>query len=287
MRRWIVPTLRGKTLSAIGRRDIVGIFDTLPAASPALPRNLFALLRKLFAWAVERGDVERSPFEQMRSPPSVAARDRVLTDDELRKIIVHLGDLGAPFDRMFRLLMITGQRRDEVSGMSWAELNRTRAEWTLPGNRTKNAQAHIVPLNSDAIVELDSLACGSRWPEQGFVFSTNGSTPVSGYSRAKARLDRILSERDPKAILPWRLHDFRRTFATNMQKLNVRFEVTEALLNHVSGSKSGVAGIYQRHDWGPEKRIAMDKWADKLAALVAPIDPLNERGDASNIPVSS
>lgn len=284
MRRWIIPTLRGKTLPEIGRREILVIFDKLPTASPALPRNLFALLRKLFAWAVEHEDLERSPFEQMKSPKSVASRERVLTDSELKEIILRLGDLGPPFDRMFRLLMITGQRRDEVSGMTWAELNRSRAEWTMPGNRTKNAKAHIVPLNLNAIVELDSLAGGVNWPHKGFVFSTNGRTPVSGYSRAKARLDRIISCHAPNAISPWRLHDFRRTFATNMQRLNVRFEVTEALLNHVSGSKSGIAGVYQKHDWEPEKRNAMDKWAGKLAALMATGDTKSECCDAGDTP---
>lgn len=284
LRRWITPTLKSKALPEISRREIRALFEKLPAASPALPRNLYALLRKLFAWAVENEDLERSPFEQMQSPKSVAPRERVLTDNELKEIIMCLGDLGPPFDRMFRLLMITGQRRDEVSGMNWVELNRSHAEWTIPGDRTKNAKVHIVPLNTNAIAELDSLAGGVIWPHQGFVFSTNGRTPVSGYSRAKARLDRILSCRTPIAILPWRLHDFRRTFATNMQRLNVRFEVTEALLNHVSGSKSGVAGVYQRHDWKLEKQNAMERWAGKLAALIATGDTKSECGDAGDTP---
>ena len=127
MRRWVVPVLGNKVLPGIARRDIVEVFDKLPASSPALPRNLFALMRKLFTWATERGDIDRSPFDQMRSPSSVAARDRILTDEELRLVILYAGDLGAPFDRLVLLLIITGQRRDEVSGMTWGELNRSRA----------------------------------------------------------------------------------------------------------------------------------------------------------------
>ncbi len=275
MRRWVSPVLRGVPVSTIDRKNLNEVFDKLPPNSPALPRSIFALVGKMFSWLVERGELERSPLETMRSPPAVKARDRVLSDEELRQLALASLDLGAPFDALVRLLIITGQRRDEVAGMSWRELDQRRREWTLPSERTKNGQAHTVPLNAIAISELDDLCDGERWPRTGLVLTTNGTTPVSGFSRAKARLDRLIAQHATHDMPPWRLHDLRRSFATNMQRLDVRFEVTEALLNHVSGSRGGVAGVYQRHDWAGEKREAMDKWSDKLKSLISSIDEVS------------
>ncbi|WP_245832844.1 site-specific integrase [Sphingomonas mucosissima] len=237
-------------------------------SSPALPRNLYALLRKLFAWAVERGDIDRSPFEQMRSPKAVASRDRVLNDAELALIAVFAGELNAPFDAYARLLIVTGQRRDEVSGMRWEELSQEAATWTIPGSRTKNGQVHVVPLGSIAQIELNSLATKGKWPSSGLVFTTTGTTPISGYSKAKRQLDDSIAQAAGRRLAAWRFHDLRRTFATNMQRLGVRFEVTEALLNHVGGAKSGIAAVYQRHDWAPEKIEAINLWEAHLRSIV-------------------
>lgn len=268
MRRWVIPPLARKSMPAITRRDLITMFDGLPSDSPALPRNIFALVRKMFGWATERGDIDRSPFDQMRSPAAVASRDRVLTNDELKLVTACTGNLGKPFDALVLLLVITGQRLGEVSKLTWSELDRPNREWRIPAERTKNARPHTVPLSDAAIAELDRTAEGDVWPRKGLVFTTTGTTAVSGYSRAKRRLDGLIAEHHGNPISPWRLHDLRRTFATNMQRLGVRFEVTEALLNHVSGSRSGVAGVYQRHDWADEKRQAMDLWADKLRDIV-------------------
>ena len=212
----------------------------------------------------------------MKTPPSVKPRERVLSDDELRHVALASLDLGAPFDALVRLLIITGQRRDEVAGLSWRELDQDRREWILPSGRTKNGQVHaVLPLNELAVSELDDRCGSERWPRTGLVLTTNGKTPVSGFSRAKARLDRLIAQHSVDGMPSWRLHDLRRTFATNMQRLDVRFEVTEALLNHVSGSKSGVAGVYQLHDWAPEKRAAMDKWSGKLTSLASPVNKVS------------
>ena len=225
-------------------------------------------MRKLFAWAAERGDIDRSPFEQMKSPPSVKSRDRVLSDEELWLVTLCADEVGPPFGTLIRMLIVTGQRREEVGGMAWGELDRDLLEWTIPAARAKNGNAQIVPLSKIAVVELDTLAGAKRWPRSGFVFTTTGQTPVSGYSKAKARLDLIIELSMCRKISPWRLHDLRRTFATNMQRLGVRFEVTEALLNHTSGSRSGVAGVYQQHDWKDEKREAIRLWTDRLRTLI-------------------
>lgn len=270
MRRFVTPMLKKKPLPLIRRSDVVTIFDKLPAGNPALPRNVFALVRKLFAWAVERGDIDRSPLEGFKGPSSVPSRDRVLTDDELRLVWLGADKLGAPFGSLIQLLLATGQRREEASAIRWSELDRGHRVWVIPASRAKNNKEHLVPLNELSIAILDAAAGGEVWPRKGLIFTTTGKTPVSGYSRAKSRLDREMTKLNSnEAVEPWRLHDLRRTLATGFQRLGVRFEVTEAVLNHVSGSKSGVAGVYQRHDWKKEKTDALAAWASHVEGVVA------------------
>ena len=295
LEREAVPVLQRTPLPLIKRSDVVAVLDRL-ADRPARAKMMHATLRKLLKWAVSRGDLERSPIEEMDAPTGPAARDRVLHDSEMATIWRASGGMGYPFGPMYRLLIVTGQRREEIAGLDWRELDRDAATWTLPAARAKNGKAHIVPLNALALVEIDSLAetlsgaanDGSEevtWPRRGLVFTTTGKTSVSGHSRGKARLDRDIARlleteaahdgAEYHEFAPWRIHDFRRTAATGFQRLGVRFEVTEAVLNHVSGSRSGVAGVYQRHDWKEEKRTALDAWGRHIEGLIVPADRSN------------
>lgn len=267
--REAVPVLRDKPLPRITRGDLAPIWDRL-LDRPAVARLAHATLRKLFRWAVNRGDLDRSPMEGMEAPPPVPSRDRVLSDEELKRLWLRVENLGASLAAFYRLLILTGQRREEVAGINWDELDRDAATWTLPGPRTKNAKAHIVPLSSLAIQLLDDRAGGKTWPSERLLFTRTGKTAFSGFSKAKARLDALLAEDAEGGVElePWRVHDLRRTVATGLQRLGVRFEVTEAVLNHVSGAKAGVAGVYQRHNWSSEKRVALNKWARHLSGLL-------------------
>ncbi len=267
LRRQAIPVLRSKPLPRIQRSDLNPIWDELQDR-PAVARLTHATLRKLFRWAVTRGDLDRSPMEGMEAPPPVPARDRVLSDEELGVLWHCLPGLGRPFDPFFRLLILTAQRREEVARMDWSELKRDQAEWILPASRTKNSKAQHVPLSPVAISILDGLADGPMWPKRGFIFSTTGLTPVSGFSKAKRRLDEKMGEQLADRFHAWRTHDLRRTVATGLQRLGVRFEVTEAVLNHVSGARGGIAGVYQRYDWGTEKRAALEAWASHVANVV-------------------
>jgi integrase len=288
-----VPVLKTKALPAIKRSDLAAVLDRV-RDRPAVARLLHATLRKLFRWAESRGDVERSPVEGMTAPSAVAARDRVLSDPELALAWEASGGLGYPFGPLFRLLMVTGQRREEVGALAWSELDRVAATWTLPADRAKNGQAHIVPLSASAVDVIDQLArdvtgAGEggkvEWPRKGLAFTTTGKTAASGHSRAKSRLDTAMAKldakrageagRDPEPVPAWRVHDLRRTVATGLQRLGVRFEVAEAVLNHVSGAKGGVAGVYQRHHWSDEKRAALDAWGRHVVALLAPAEHTN------------
>lgn len=285
LRLHVSPELDRKSLPEITRRDIVAVIDRIDAAQPSVRRNCFAVMRKLFNWARARGDIKRSPLEGMEPPPLVQSRDRVLSDDELALAFRASQSMTYPFGPMFELLFVTGQRRDEVAGLDWSELDRKAGLWTLPRERAKNDASNIIPLNRLAIAALDRAAgrgldASTDWPRNGLVFTTTGKTCVSGYSRAKAKLDARMAELATEspaeaaadAIKPWRVHDARRTLATGLQRLGVRFEVTEAVLNHVSGSRSGIAGVYQRHGWGPEKRAALDAWAAHIEGLLCPAE---------------
>jgi len=224
-------------------------------------RAVYSYASVLFRWLLRREYIAGNPLENIDKPEAPAARDRVLSDAELKAVWVAAASLGAPLSAFYRLLIVTLQRRSEVAGMNWMELDRAGAVWLIPAERTKTETAQLVPLSSLAIDELDLLAGGSDWPKTGYVVSY-GRGPLNSFSKAKRAIDGKL-----EGVAAWRVHDLRRTGATVLQRLGVRFEVTEAVLNHVSGSKSGVAGIYQRHDWKEEKRDALVQYAKFLRGL--------------------
>jgi integrase len=272
-----VPRWRGYALSQIKRRDIANLMDKL-ADRPGTARLTFATLRRMFKWAVERGDLEHSPMVLMSGPATLKSRDRVLNDAELRAVWLAAEQMPFPFGPMYRLLILTGARREEVAAMDWQEIDLEAGTWTLPVARAKNNVAHIVPLNMPARQILEAI--GPK--RKGLVFSTTGKTAPSGFSKAKRRLDELALQQlqiaaaqagedaDEVKMTEFRIHDLRRTLATGLQRLGVRFEVTEAVLNHVSGAKGGVAGIYQRYHWSDEKRAALEAWALHVSGLLAP-----------------
>ncbi len=240
---------------------------------------MLANVRRLFAWAVERGIIEASPAASIAAPGQEQSRDRVLADDELRAFLKACDGMREPFGPLLRLLLLTGQRREEVAAMPWSELDLASAIWRLPASRTKNKRASDVPLSEQSVMLLNGLMHRSPlvFPAQ---FSRNGHTsprPLSGFGRAKERLDKLMLEEmrktDPEATLPaWTLHDLRRTTASGMARLGIAVHVVEKLLNHVSGTFSGIVGVYQRHDFMAEKRTAAQAWANHL-------DSLTERRD--------
>ena len=277
--KYAVPVLGNKGIHQITKPDI-RIVCAKARKTPATERNLYGVLRRMFTFAVDVGDIQISPILGMKPPAKPASRDRVLEDYELKLVWNASQALGKPFGPLVRLLVVTAARRDEVAGMDWAELKRGTQQWNLPSSRSKNGTAVTIMLSSMAIAELDAMAGGDEWPRSGLVFSTTGKTAVSGFSRSKRRLDKeiaaLLKDTDyPPALAPWRYHDLRRTVATGLQRLGVRFEVTESVLNHVGTSKGGVAGIYQRHDWADEKRAAVAAWAVHLNFLLTDKDESN------------
>jgi integrase len=280
----LYPALGHRRIETVTRRDILDLLDGIEAkASGARANRVLANVRRLFSWAVERGILEASPVANIRAPGQEAARDRILTDDELRAFLRACDRMGEPFGPLFRLLLLTGQRREEVAAAPWAELDVGAAIWHLPAARTKNKRATDVPLAEQTVRILEGLMRRSPlvFPAQ---FSRDGHTDpraLSGFGRAKERLDGLVLEELRKAaeergddpgevtLPPWRLHDLRRSAASGMARLGVAVHVVEALLNHKSGTISGVAAVYNRHHYAAEKRAAAQSWANYVDSLTA------------------
>ena len=247
----------------LARKDVVQLLDRLP---PSMARAAAAYGRACFAWGAKRDSVTGNPFVAL-PVQATTKRDRVLDDAEVARVWEAAAAIPAPFGPLVRLLLLTGQRREEVGGMAWGEVSADLATWTVPAERTKNGVPSVVPLPAAAQEMLRMRLADVREQRRGLVFpGEGGKVPFGGWSKSKAKLDR-----DSK-VADWRLHDLRRTAATGLQRLGVRLEVTEAVLNHVSGSRGGIVGIYQRHDWAAEKRTALDGWAAHVLAAVAGAD---------------
>lgn len=268
--------LGDKPIDTITRADIRAVIEPLrPRAATA--SLVFATLRRLFNWAIEREDLEQSPLTGMKAPPLPTSRDRVLSDEELRLVWLAAGELGYPAGTWVRFLILTGARRTEAAALDWAELDRAAALWTLPAGRSKNARVAVNPLSEAALGLLDAAASrqhpDGRWPTSGAVFPARDGTPIAGYSKFKLRLDKAITKlakaEGVPTPAPWRLHDLRRTLATGLQRLGTRLEVTEAVLNHVSGSRGGIVGVYQRHGYLPEQLTALTAWAAHVERVVA------------------
>jgi integrase len=210
----------------------------------------------------------------MKPPTKERARDRALTDDELRWFWRACETIDWPFGPLAKLLLLTAQRRDEVGGIEWSELSFDQKTWTLPRNKVKNNRAHEVHLSDAAFQILRSIPRIGNGP----MFSTNGR-PVSGFSQGKKRLDAAMFKAkrdelgDKAAPIPhWILHDLRRTAATGMARLNIPPHVVDKVLNHVSGTIRGVAAVYNRFEYLEERRAALEAWGRYVCNLVSPAD---------------
>jgi integrase len=247
-------------LGEITRSDIVKVLDGIAAnGTPIAANRAMSAIKKLFAWSLDRGAIAVHPLVGLRKPGIERSRDRVLTDEELKSFWRATEKLSFPFGPAFQIMALTGQRRGEVTSMRWSQLNLSEAVWTIPANIAKNGHAHAVPLSTTVLQVIQHLP---RFVGSDLVFTTTGTSPISGFGRAKDRLDFIMEADE------WRLHDLRRTAASGMARLGVAPHVIEKVLNHVSGEISGVAAVYNRHGYQTEKAEALEIWAKEIQALV-------------------
>ena len=266
----VVTRWKGKRLSQITRAMVHEMLDQIiDRGAPVRANRVFAIFRKMCNWAVGRGIIQHSPCDGLTAPSPETKRARVLDDEEIRLVWQAAESLGRPFGPFLKMLFLTGARRDEVAGMRWSEVDPHARVWTIPPERSKNRKANRLPLSDAAL----SLLCEiPRHEKVDFVLTTNHRTPISGFSKMKANVDAFIAERlrkaDAEPMPGWILHDIRRTVATNFQRLGIKLEVTEAVLNHVSGSRAGIVGVYQQHDYADEKRVALDAWAKRLDEII-------------------
>jgi integrase len=251
--RLVRPAIGLRSIYDLTRADMAKLFDGIEDSSgPVMADRTLAYLRKAFNWQQARDHNFLSPIVKgmARTSTKERARTRTLTDDELRAIWTATAGEGA-FDRLIRFLLLTGARRTEASAMTWSELH--GADWTLPGSRNKT--------KVDLLRPISEAAQAAMLPRRGkYVFSTDGGkTPVSGYSKAKAKLDRESGVKD------WTPHDLRRTARTLMSRAGINSDHAELCLGHVL---SGVRGTYDRHAYHQEKAEAFDKLATLVASIV-------------------
>jgi len=275
--REAAPAWQGRLIATIKRPDVLSLIDGV-VDSGRIPtaQHLHAYLHRLFRWSVGRGYIEQNPLADADKPgkDKIVRRDRKLEDDAELAAVWHatfkIGEAGIegaaagwPFGPLIRLLILTAARCSEIGALRWPEIVDNAI--SLSGDRTKNAEPRLIPLSPASLQLIEALP---RIGDSQFVFTTTGERPVSGRSGAKRQLDRLALV-DGKPLKPWRLHDFRRTIATRMQKLGIGLQVIEAVLGHISGSRAGIVGVYQQHRFDPEKRAALDAWAVEVERIVS------------------
>ena len=232
--------------------------------APVAANRTLSALKTAFSWRVKRDTktFPKSPCDEVEKPSPETERDRVLTDKELKLVWRAADQTNTPFGSMVKLLILTGQRRGEVANMTWEEIDFEKRLWTLPRERVKNNRRHEVPLSPEAITVLKQVPrIGDR-----FVFTTDGKVAASDFGKKKRQLTALL----PSNMPSFTLHDFRRSAASGMASLGISLPVIEKVLNHTSGSFSGIVSVYQHHNFAAEKRAALEAWGTHVAEIVAP-----------------
>jgi integrase len=249
-----------------------------PGPSDNRARSMAVVLGAMFSWCKKRRHIAVDPALDLFKPAQSKARQRVLNvrldvrkGDEVRWLWSATDTLGQPVAALIKLLLITGCRLNEIAGLIVDEVSDDCVTLRIPGSRTKNHKPFEVYLPS---LGRELLASVPRFTGCKYVFSMNGKSPINSWSKIKHRLDQAMlriarAERgDDYQIEPWRIHDLRRSAATGMAGIGIAPHVIESALNHVSGHKAGVAGIYNQEQYSEEKRIAWLRWAEHIAAVI-------------------
>jgi integrase len=289
----VLPRWGDREIKSISRTDVHELLDAIvdegtmakgrggkkrhiPGGPIAANRTL-AAISTMFNWALRRGLIEASPAALAEKPGLERRRERVLEAAELKTLWEACEGLGYPVGRFFQMALLTGQRREEVAGMRWADIDVDAKVWEIPAELTKARRAHVVPLAPRVVDLLASLPRKGTRNAQGattaspYVFTTSGDTSISGFSKAKTRVDTAIAKALAKAaaepIAPWTIHDLRRTVATELARLGTNRLVISKVLNH---SDRAVTGIYDRYEYLKEKREALVAWASQMERLANP-----------------
>jgi integrase len=276
IRQEVISKWAGLLVTDITRRDLMTLIEAIrDRPAPYYAHNIFAHCRALFTWAINRDvyGLETSPCDRVKPAQLIAEkkpRQRVLSDDEIRAFWHATDKVGYPLGPLFRMLLLTGQRRSEVAEAQWVELDLAAKVWTVPPERFKSDSAHIVPLTEDVVRLLESLP---RFKSGDFLFSsTYGTVPVNGFSSAKQRLDNLMLEELRKVngkaqLQPFVIHDLRRTLRTRLSSLRISDAVAEMVIGH---GRKGLQRVYDQHKFVDEMREALEAWNARLRAIVNP-----------------
>jgi integrase len=260
LRRDVIPYWGAKSIHEIKKRDVSDLISLIAQRNAHASHRLLKTLKTFFRWCVGRAVIDFSPAEGISSPYREISRDRVLTDEELAAVILAARRMPPPYGRIVEFLALTGQRREEVAQLKWDELDEKARTWTIPGSRTKNKKAHIVHLAKPAWKVIE--ACSG----QPYVFGTATGKRFQQFGRGKRAIDKLCG------VAGWRLHDLRRTIVSGMARLGIPPHVADKILNHQAGTISGVAAVYQRHDFLVERKEALDRWGTHVEWIVRAFD---------------
>jgi integrase len=307
----VLPGWGKRAIGSISKGQVQILLETIAERGAEVQANrTLARLKTFFGWCAEQGRIAASPAAGMKPLLRETARDRALSDQEIQWFWQGCGTLGWPFEHLFKLLLVTAQRRDEVGGLTLPELDLEKRLWVIPRERAKSDRANEVALSQLALDIIETARAErdkhDHLKDSAPMFTTTGETVVSGFSRAKVNLDRKMEklarkargfpeqdadyrkmlklkakEEIPRLVPEWILHDLRRTAATGMAKLNVAPHVVDKILNHVSGTIRGVAAVYNRFAYASERQAALESWGHRLTALIEPmaVENLSDRGD--------
>jgi integrase len=258
LRREVGKSWAGRSIHEITKRDVVEVVSAIEQrGAPGTANKTLKSIKTFLRWCVGRAVLDRSPAEGVPLPAKEVARDRILDDRELANVILAARKIGGPYGGIVELLALTGQRREEVAGLHRDEFDLAQRIWTIPRARTKNAKPHIVQLSKQALAVLERADhCGP------LVLSPLGTKTFQNFTHAKRFLDQL------SGVTGWRLHDLRRTCVSGMARLGIAPHVADKILNHQAGTISGVAAVYQRHEFLLERRQALDLWGAHVGEIL-------------------
>lgn len=264
----LIPALGNKSMDEVTKADIIAMLDKITKrGSKTMANRTLAHVRKMFNWYVGRGLIPFSPAFKVPLPSKEISRDRFLNDAELKEVWLAVEELKWPFKDLLRILILTGQRINEVATMQWSDIDKEKKTWTIPRENKKSGREHLLPLPDTALAILEEM------PLMGpYVFSVTGKRPFENFSRAKIDLDRVIEKRrkaKKQIEMPhWRFHDLRRTMASGCAKLKVVPHIVEQILDHKSGIISGVAAVYNRYEYFDEMQSALNIWTEHVEAVL-------------------
>lgn len=249
-----------KRLNEISRLDVQSRIRKIKT-STSEQNHAFVVIRTFLNWALREQYIDTSPIAALKPPAKPKARDHVLTDLEIGEVLGKSRDHPYPFGPIVSLLVLTGQRRSEIASLKWEWIDLDAQSFTFPSSLTKNKTTHVLPFGRLVADVLQTLPITSP-----FLFPSRSETGTvfNGWGKSKIRFDKELADVDP-----YTLHDLRRSFATIHAKIATPIHVTEKLLNHISGTISGVAAVYNRHSYLEEMRTAMTQFDEYLESVIS------------------